>query len=274
MSDDGRWTGERDLANQSTSQYDQLIENLKYKTLEMVQFDVFGNSNNFFSIYQGSDQRETKVEKDNKENDRSPVTKADSFSTLVSLPPSKYGAIEIKDMALLPSTEQEFEAILNKLIKTWKENGVRSVQIFFQAPKCHLMNVASRHGFYFHHAHRASNYVMMSKWLDEASEDRLPAFANHLVGVGGIVLSADNEVLMVQERRADGRWKFPGGFVDNGETIRQGVEREVMEETGVPSKFKGVLAIREQMNYQYGAADLYVVCVLEPASSGSQGINI
>ena len=67
MSDDGRWTGERDLANQSTSQYDQLIENLKYKTLEMVQFDVFGNSNNFFSIYQGSDQRETKVEKDNKE---------------------------------------------------------------------------------------------------------------------------------------------------------------------------------------------------------------
>ena len=107
------------------------------------------------------------------------------------------------------------------------------------------MNVASRNGFYFHHAQRAGNYVMMSKWLDEATEDRFPAFANHGVGVGGIVLSDKGEVLMVQERRAGAKWKFPGGFVDCGETIREGVEREVMEETGIPSKLKGVLAIRE-----------------------------
>jgi 8-oxo-dGTP diphosphatase len=28
-------------------------------------------------------------------------------------------------------------------------------------------------------------------------------------------------------------WKFPGGYVDPGETIREGVIREVFEETGV-----------------------------------------
>ena len=62
---------------------------------------------------------------------------------------------------------------------------------------CHLMNVAAAFGFYFHHAQRSNNCVMMSKWLDRSTPDRLPAFANHLVGVGGIVLSEKNEVLMV-----------------------------------------------------------------------------
>jgi len=99
--------------------------------------------------------------------------------------------------------------------------------------------------------------------------DRLPAYADHYVGVGGIMVNDMEEVLMIQERRSAGQgenkpWKFPGGYVDRGETVRQGVEREVLEETGVKGEFQGILAMREQMDYKYGAADFYIVCVLRP----------
>lgn len=109
------------------------------------------------------------------------------------------------------------------------------------------MNVAAKLGFYFHHAHRQDGYVLMCLWLDQAVADRLPAYADHFVGVGGIMVNDNMEVLMIQEKRARGEavgkegaqkpWKFPGGYVDRGETLRQGVEREVVEETGIKGEF-------------------------------------
>jgi len=127
------------------------------------------------------------------------------------------------------------------------------------------MNVAAEHGFYFHHAHRTGNYVLMCLWTDPKVADRLPAYADHYVGVGGIVLNSKQEVLMIQEKRSVKKlWKFPGGYVDNGETLKAGVEREVSEETGVKASFEGLLAMREQMDYKYGAADFYFVCLLKP----------
>jgi len=48
------------------------------------------------------------------------------------------------------------------------------------------MNVASEQGFYFHHSHRAGNYVLMCKWLDTKVADRIPAYADHYVGAGGV----------------------------------------------------------------------------------------
>jgi len=59
------------------------------------------------------------------------------------------------------------------------------------------MNVASKLGFYFHHANKLENYVLMCLWLDEAVADRLPAFADHFIGVGGIMVNDKLEVLMI-----------------------------------------------------------------------------
>jgi len=32
----------------------------------------------------------------------------------------------------------------------------------------------------------------------------------------------------------------------------------------VKAEFEGILAMREQLDYKYGAADFYIVCVLKP----------
>jgi hypothetical protein len=116
----------------------------------------------------------------------------------------RYGGVTVKDSDLLPETEEEFEMRLLESLEQWQAEGARSIQIFFKPPKCHLMNVASKHGFYLHHAHRDDNYILMARWLDKSTEDRLPAYANHYVGVGGIVINDSQEILLIQERRSSG----------------------------------------------------------------------
>ena len=71
----------------------------------------------------------------------------------------KYKGILISDMSLLASTEADFKAQLEASLQLWETQGVRSIQIKFAPPKCHLMNVASELGFYFHHSHKTENYV-------------------------------------------------------------------------------------------------------------------
>lgn len=188
----------------------------------------------------------------------------------------RYKGVVIEDMGLLADTEAEFESQLAMSLDKWKSEGARSIQIFFRPPKCHLMNTASSHGFYFHHAHQKANYVLMCLWLDASTPDRLPAYADHFVGVGGIMLNNQGEVLMIQERRSVKKlWKFPGGFVEQGETVKQGVEREVAEETGIKGQFEGILAMREQLDYKYGAADFYIVCILKaPENAKDQEVDI
>ena len=50
--------------------------------------------------------------------------------------------------------------------------------------------------------------------------------------------------------------------MDPGETIREAVIREVYEESGVKTKFIGVLGCSEMLEYLYGASDIYTVCIL------------
>ncbi|MBL8700443.1 MAG: NUDIX hydrolase [Alphaproteobacteria bacterium] len=55
-----------------------------------------------------------------------------------------------------------------------------------------------------------------------------------IVGVLAVV-QRDGEVLIVQRGRAPsiGRWGFPGGVQELGETVLQAAERELAEETGI-----------------------------------------
>ena len=67
-----------------------------------------------------------------------------------------------------------------------------------------------------------------------------------IVGVLVVVVRGD-QALIVQRRQQPnaGRWGFPGGVLELGETVFQGAMRELMEETGIAAEPAGFLDIHD-----------------------------
>ena len=63
----------------------------------------------------------------------------------------------------------------------------------------------------------------------------------HIIAAGGIVINEKNEILMVKHLRQG--WVYPGGIVEVGENVIDGLKREVMEETGVDIEVGEVFCI-------------------------------
>lgn len=55
-----------------------------------------------------------------------------------------------------------------------------------------------------------------------------------LVGVGALIVE-NGKVVLIKRGKAPllGEWSIPGGMLELGETLRQGAEREALEETGL-----------------------------------------
>ena len=64
----------------------------------------------------------------------------------------------------------------------------------------------------------------------------------HIVAAGGLVTNSHGQVLLIKSPRY-GDWEFPGGQVEEGETIPHALEREVFEETGIVVRVKSLVGI-------------------------------
>jgi ADP-ribose pyrophosphatase YjhB (NUDIX family) len=69
-----------------------------------------------------------------------------------------------------------------------------------------------------------------------------------LVGVGAIII-ADARVVLIKRGKAPllGEWSIPGGMLELGETLRQGAEREALEETGLAVRATELLGVFERI---------------------------
>lgn len=60
----------------------------------------------------------------------------------------------------------------------------------------------------------------------------MAATPKHSVSVAGIVVRDDGRVLVIK-RDDNGHWEAPGGVLELDESFEAGVQREVLEETGI-----------------------------------------
>ena len=92
-----------------------------------------------------------------------------------------------------------------------------------------------------------------------------------IVGVGGVVVQ-NGRVVLVRRAKAPrkGEWSIPGGMLELGETLRDGVAREIEEETGLKVKSEEVLDVFDSIvidadgktQYHYVLVD-YLCSVIE-----------
>ena len=64
---------------------------------------------------------------------------------------------------------------------------------------------------------------------------------NHFVSAAGLVTNQKNEVLLVKSPRRG--WEFPGGMVEQGETLQEALIREIFEESGIHVTITGFIGV-------------------------------
>lgn len=165
----------------------------------------------------------------------------------------------------LPADPEQFRQQLTHSLRTWQAEGL--LVVWLEVPLSHaaLIPVAVEAGFTFHHT--SHQYLMLTHSLvDDAF---IPPYATHYVGAGGVVVNEDRELLVVSERYRSRRgpsYKLPGGALHPGEHLEDAVVREVLEETGVQTRFEALACFRHWHGYRYGKSDIYFVCRLAPLS--------
>jgi len=183
---------------------------------------------------------------------------------LLAHEPDMFGGI-IVDSDQLPADPAEFAERLCASLDAWRADGRRLVWIGVPLELAELIPVATRSGFFFHHANE-HDVMLVCRLVENAF---VPTHATHYIGVGGVVINDQQELLVVCERHrrtSAPYYKLPGGALQAGEHLVDAVLREVREETGVTARFESLVCFRHWHGYRYGKSDIYFVCRLSPLS--------
>jgi ADP-ribose pyrophosphatase YjhB (NUDIX family) len=86
-----------------------------------------------------------------------------------------------------------------------------------------------------------------------------------LVGVGGVVIDGDRVLLARRGREPmRGEWSIPGGLLEVGESLQEGVMRELHEETGLTVRVLDLIEALDRILPEPGTSSLAGVSASEP----------
>lgn len=97
--------------------------------------------------------------------------------------------------------------------------------------------------------------------------------------VAAIIMNKEGEILVCERKNDRGAWQFPQGGVDGKETRIEALEREVMEEVGIPADDYKAIEYRDGYYYFYpahirankkwdGQVQTYFLCKLKKKAKG------
>lgn len=176
---------------------------------------------------------------------------------------NRYGGVYVAPDALVADFKI-FERDLLDSMQRWKHQGVKVVWIKIPNTRAELLAKVFQHGFENHHCDK--DFIMVTKRLQQ--DAIIPPYAKHTIGIGGLVINEQHEILTIRElahiKSHPHNWKFPGGMLDPYEHMQEGVVREVAEETGVKTEFQSFIGFRHHHQGQFSTSNIYAVCRLKP----------
>ncbi|XP_015179529.1 PREDICTED: nudix hydrolase 7 isoform X1 [Polistes dominula] len=160
-----------------------------------------------------------------------------------------------------------FPQYLQDSLKIWSEQKKRTIWFRVHLSHSEWIPILVENGFKFHHARE--EYVMLYYWLNKETVCNIPPYAHTNLGVGAFVFNEKtSEILVVKEKNVKGHmfWKLPGGYIEPGENIDEAAQREVLEETGIQTMFKCLVAFRHSHNAAFDCSDIYMIAYLTPCT--------
>lgn len=78
------------------------------------------------------------------------------------------------------------------------------------------------------------------------------------------IIEKDERILLIKRERGDfvGLWGIPGGKVEECEHIDDAIKREMLEELGLNTEFKGVLGISTEIMHDKNSTSILSICLL------------
>jgi len=93
-----------------------------------------------------------------------------------------------------------------------------------------------------------------------------------VVGVGGVII-ADGRALLIKRGHPplEGEWSIPGGTLEVGETLLEGVRRELTEETGVEVRVLDLIEVFERVFHDDAGRARYHFVILDYLCEATSG---
>jgi len=154
--------------------------------------------------------------------------------------------------------EENFEEIIKELVSIWTHKIPKS-SITIKIPIKHifLTEYFLNQNFTMHHC--TKNDITLCLWLTKNIEDKIPKYCHSLVGIGSVIYTKENKLLLIRERYSNYniiKWKFVTGLNDHLENIFDTCLREAKEETNLKINYHGVICFAEFFPSLYNSNEI------------------
>lgn len=154
-----------------------------------------------------------------------------------------------------------FKVALQKLLEEATLQKKSLLWIDLTSKEAEHIAIALEMGFDFHNceAKRTTLTYQVTK------DAYIPVPPTHTIGVGAVVVNDKNELLMVRDRihTSHSIYKLPGGMLEHSQSLEEGVEREVWEETGITAKMVKMVSVLNSHPFMFNKSNMYIVFQLE-----------
>ena len=87
----------------------------------------------------------------------------------------------------------------------------------------------------------------MDSWVETKQ------FPAHLISAAGLVYRGEQVLLIRSARRG---WEFPGGVIEQGEVVTDGLKREIWEESGIAAQPVALVSVYQNLAQKKGYGPL------------------